>query len=122
MLEQGDTGDRIDYPASWRYSSIGFGMMLRRVKLDRPRPHHLLWLAVAAALLCYLFYQHSAGGSSFTPHPVLIGYNFTPTDMTLAVLGNRNAGTVLHVPSPGTLGLMGLGLLAMIPWGRRRGR
>lgn len=75
-------------------------MFTRRAKLDRPRPHHLLWLAVAAAALCFVFYQRTASGLG------MVGQDLT----------------TLNVPSPGTLGLVAIGLLAMIPWGRRRGR
>ncbi len=49
-------------------------MLLRKTKLDRPRPHLLLWLAVAAAVLCFLLYQHSAGGVTPTPYQMRIGY------------------------------------------------
>ena len=80
---------------------IGPDMVLRRVHLDRPRPHHLLWLAVAAAVLCFVFYQRTAGGTGLTG-------------------SDGTDGSALNIPSPGTLGLMAVGFLALIPWGRRR--
>lgn len=76
-------------------------MILRRVNLDRPRPHHLLWLAVAAAVLCFVLYQRTAGGTGLTG-------------------ADGTDGSALNIPSPGTLGLMAVGFLALIPWGRRR--
>jgi hypothetical protein len=64
-------------------------MLMRHTGLDRPNPHPLLWLAVAAAVVCFLFYQHSAGGVAATAHQMRIGY-VIPSNRTAQAGGPEN--------------------------------
>ncbi len=73
-------------------------MATRRLKLDRPGPHRLLWLAISAVVLSWLIYQYAAAASPSPPAPPILS----------------------SIPTPGTLGLLAMGMLLIVPWRRLR--